>query len=175
MPPADPSIPDIQDIVIPDPLPNYWPLILGLGIGMLILALLALAAFYLFRYLRSRQGKIDPREVARERLHALGRNGGQLSPNEFSLQVSETLKDYLSERYGDPLRYETSEEFLDRLSEARTGHLPLSLCKKLAQFARISDELKFGLPPDAEARKAPLLAQAWEILSDDRNADNSRQ
>ena len=52
-----------------------------------------------------------------------------------------------------------------RLSVARAGPLPVNLQEKLAHFVSTSDELKFGLPPDAEARKAPLLAQAQEIVS----------
>lgn len=165
MPPSDSSIPDIKDIVVPDPLPNYWPLIIGLGIGLLAVALLAVGGYHLFRYLRRRRERTDPQLVALGRLQALGRKGGLLSPNEFSLQVSEALKDYLSERFGDPLRYETGEEFLARLSKAQTGsRLPVSLCNKLAHFVHTSEELKFGLPPDAETRKAPLLVQAQEIV-----------
>ena len=165
MPPTDPPVPDIKDIVIPDPLPDYWPLVIGLGIGLVIVALVAAGGFFLYRYLRSREEKADPRQVALRCLQVIRMKGGQLSSNEFSLRVSEALKDYLSEQYGDPLRYETSEEFLLRMSEAPAASVPVSIQKKLVEFVRISDEVKFGLPPDAEHKKAPLLAQAQEIIS----------
>ncbi|MCB1077034.1 MAG: hypothetical protein KDM64_04305, partial [Verrucomicrobiae bacterium] len=65
---------------------------------------------------------------------------------------------------GDPVRFETGEEFLYRLNQAQANALPMSVREEVGNFLSVSEEIKYGRPPDAEARKLPLLAQAREII-----------
>ena len=87
-----------------------------------------------------------------------------LSANVFSLKVSDILKDYLQDRFHDSFRYETSEEFLNRMSTNPTNPLSQSLQASLSNFVGLCDELKFALPAYADSNKLPLLEEARRII-----------
>ena len=159
------DLPDIQDIIPPEPITNIWPLIGWIAIGVLAVALLVwLLVHFMILDRRRPAPQRSPQQIALQKLGEIARNAGELTPNEFSLQVSDTLKDYLSARFGDPLRFETSEEFLSRISNSPVEWLSAEKRDTVAQFVSISDEIKFGRPPDAEARKPLLLDQARAVI-----------
>ena len=164
---AETDIPDIKDIQVPEALTSIWPLVFWIAGALLVLAVVGGLLYFFYLKDRNRQGpRLSPQQVALRRLREIAAKSGELTPNEFSLQVSETLKDYLSERFGDPLRYETSEEFIARLSQSPNNRLPDSKRQLVAGFVQISDEIKFGRPPDAEERKPHLLQQAQTVVED---------
>lgn len=168
-------LPTIRDEVQgPETLPNLWEtvaLVAGIVIGI---ALLAALIFFLYRKLVvKKKPPTPPVIIARRRVREIAKKTDTLEPNAFSLALSDTLKDYLAARFGDPLRYETSEEFLVRLSEAEASALPVSLREQIVGFLSVADEMKYGRPADAEARKAPLLEQACTILGMETAAEPS--
>lgn len=168
-------LPDIEDIVGPDD----WPMIVRIVLwslgGLGLLAGLGAAAFvFLVKPRRERQ-QPSPLIQALHALRALEEKVEALPPNEFSLKVSDVLKDFFQARFKDPLRYETSEEFLQRLAEMppfaldRPGgprqSLPPELGELVAAFLQTCDEIKYGNRADAAHFKRPLLEHAHRILS----------
>ena len=163
-----PPLPDIKDIADPDSLLSAGEIVALVGFLLALLGLLGVGGYFAWRALnRKPSTQRTPQQIARYRLEELEDEARNLSPNEFSLAVSETLKDYLAARFRDPVRFETSEEFLWRLSEARAQSLPPNLRDDVAGFLSISDEIKYGRPPDAEARKLPLLEKARVVVETD--------
>ena len=159
------DLPDIADIAGPELLPDFWESMGLFAVGLLVLAaVVGLAIFLYVRHTRKKQSLESPLQIVRRRLDELERDAADLPPNEFSVGVSDALKDYLSKRYGDPVRFETGEEFLYRLNQAQANALPMSVREEVGNFLSVSEEIKYGRPPDAEARKLPLLAQAREII-----------
>ena len=166
------ELPDIKEIAGPDTLPDFWELLESVGGVVVALVLVGALVVFILRRLSSRKSAaLSPLAVARRRLDALEREVDSLSANAFSVAVSDALKDYLSQRYGDPLRYETSEEFLQRLSRAGANALPMSARESVTAFLSVADAIKFGRPRDAEARKLPLLAQAREVIREPSPAE----
>lgn len=159
-------LPDIKDIAGPDSLPSLWETI-GLFAGIVAgLALLVGAAVWIFRATsRGRTAGLSPLQQARQRLTELAAQADTLPTNAFSVAVSDTLKDFLSQRFGDPVRFETSEEFLVRLSQTGATTLPPATREAVARFLGMADEIKYGRPRDAEGKKLPLLELARETIT----------
>ncbi|MCB1232235.1 MAG: hypothetical protein KDN19_18435 [Verrucomicrobiae bacterium] len=162
---GNPPLPDIKDIAGPETLPSVWEtvaLIAGIVIGVLLLAALI---YFLYRKLVvTKKPPLTPLTIARRRVREIGGQIDVLESNAFSLALSDALKDYLSARFGDPLRYETSEEFLVRIASAQETALPGSVRDGVTEFLSVADEIKYGRPADGELRKQPLLEKAGSIL-----------
>ncbi|MCB1234440.1 MAG: hypothetical protein KDM91_05170 [Verrucomicrobiae bacterium] len=162
---AQDAPPDIRDVIAPEAPPNYLLMaVVGLC-GLLFLAAITMLIVMILRSQARKRAELTPGAIARKRLEALRARAAEMPPNSFSLGVSEALKDYLNGRFGDAFRFETSEEFLERVSGMAAGRLPEKIGAGVAKFVTLSDEIKFGRPPDAEARKAPLLELALEIVN----------
>jgi len=158
------GLPDIQDIIPPEALPNYWLIILSILGGLLFLGGLTWLMIYFIHKDRDRSHQIPAGRVALKKLDELEKEVTVLSANVFSLKVSDILKDYLQDRFHDSFRYETSEEFLSRMSAALSNPLPQRLRTGLANFVGLCDELKFALPTNADSNKIPLLEEARRII-----------
>ncbi len=159
-------LPDIKDIAGPETLPSLWEMVALIGGIVIGLLLLGALIYFLYRTLtRTRKIAAPPLTVARRRLDSLAEVIDVLDANAFSQGLSESLKNYLTDRFGDPIRSETTEEFLRRLSEARANTLPTSLREKVATFLSVSDEIKYGRSSDAARHKLPLLELAREVLA----------
>lgn len=159
---ADAVPPDgLYDIVVPQAEPSLWPLLLSLVLALLLVAAVA----WLVRHLlRQRQPPIVPPQARALRVFdRIERQQGDLAPNRFVLAVSDALKDYFAERFHDPVRYETTEEFLVRLSHVGT-RLPPAAQQELRDFLTASEEVKFGNRPDASDWTRPLLQRARNLV-----------
>ena len=110
------ELPDIQDIISPDTLPNYWLIIISTLAGLVFLGGLVWLMIFFFRKDQNRSHRIPAGRIALRKLDELEKEVLSLSANAFSLKVSDILKNYLQDRFHDSFRYETSEEFLYRLS-----------------------------------------------------------
>lgn len=157
---------DIRDIMISSPGTNPW-LITAIILGALVLAgaIFALIRFY-FPNKQTDFGP-PPEFVVRERLKKIGAQLDELPPNKASLEISEAIKDFLTKKFKDPIRYETAEEYLNRLSESAEGnHSKLSpaLTEKVRAFISISQELKFAKLKQARERVPALIDQAENIV-----------
>ena len=159
------DIPDILDIYIPEPEPNYWLMALWILLG---LAAIAGVAWLLFHFIREdrrrRQRDASPRSIALSQLARLESEASGMEPNAFALRVSEIVKDYLHASHGDRFRFETAQEFLRRVTDGRGSSLPAPTRQAIAGFVSMCEELKFGRPGDAAERCAPLPDQARRIF-----------
>jgi len=160
------QLPDIEDIALPEPVKSPWPLIIGIVITVVILSVAVWVVVYFLRQDANRKApEMPPHRRALRELEQLEAQRDELSPNQFSQSVSLTLEVYLESQFSDRYRYETSEELIQRLATTASSQVPMSKRQQLVDFAVIAEEIKFGLPPDAEARKLPLLEQARAIVT----------
>lgn len=167
--PAD----DILDIVVLEPRESFTSVAFWLILAALVLAVLGVALWLFFRS-RSKRNATPPPEIrVAQSLKRLQVEREQLEPNHFSLRVSDALKDFLTEKFGEPVRYETTQEFLKRSSESGS-RLPGAAKESLAKFLIASDELKFGNPVDADEKTEPLLQKAGQVIQDCRPTGSSQ-
>lgn len=87
-----------------------------------------------------------------------------MEPNRFAQELSDSLKDYLAERYGEPVRYETAQEFLRRSSEPGATFLPEAASEELRQFLNVAEEVKFGNTTHAASLTGSLLHRAKTVV-----------
>ena len=159
------DIPDILDIYIPQPEPNYWLLALWIVLGVVAVTAVAWLLIHFIREdRRRRQRDASPRSIALAQLARLESEASGMEPNTFALHVSEIVKDYLHASHGDRFRFETAEEFLRRVTDGRGSSLPAPTREAIAGFVTMCEELKFGRPGDAAERCAPLPDQARRIF-----------
>lgn len=158
-PPAD----DILDIVVLAPRESAWGTVAWLLVIAILLVGLGILAWYLLRRFSSRREDTSPEARASRRLRELAERHGEMEPNPFALAVSDTLKDYLVEKFKDPVRFETTQEFLAR-SSTGPSRLPRAARESLQEFLVSTEEIKFGNTSGAEQRTEPLLERAGMIV-----------
>lgn len=155
---------DISDIIIEEPPPNLTPFVLG-GIGVIALGI---GVYYaLKKYLGGRSQPPGPpaEVVARKRLKQIEIEMDESSPNHVSIETSNVVKDLLSTRFGDPIRYETAEEYLGRISRNEPGEgISPTLIELVRNFMSIGQELKFAQLNEARVRLPDLIDQAKKIV-----------
>ncbi len=88
----------------------------------------------------------------------------ELDASRYTLEVSDTLKDYLAQKFKDPVRFETTEEFLARIAKEQT-QLPDAAQQELQSFLVAAEEVKFGNAPDADRRAVPLIKRAENVVN----------
>ena len=158
-----PAADELYDIVVLEPVPPIWPQVFWSVFGILLLVGLCVAIWY-FLNRKSSGAEVTALGKVKARLVEIEKTRFDLAPNQFSLAVSDALKNYLSEKFNDPLRYETSQEFLKRTSQTK-NNLPESARPILLDFLAESDEAKFGHSPDAGSKLLPLLQRADEVVN----------
>jgi len=159
-PPPD----DIYDIVVLAPKDPVWPIYLGAVLLLLVLVAIGLAIWWWRRRSGNKGAALSPEQRVGKRLLELQQTQSSLDPNKFSLELSEALKDYLAEKFDDPIRYETAQEFLNRVSRERSK-MPEAAQQELQQFLLAGEELKFGNTEGAKSRTSPLFEAANRIVT----------
>ena len=153
---------ELYDIVLVEP--QSSPLLL---IIVLVLALLLIAgiAWFVWQYLdRRKTGEsISPGKQAASKLREIESSREQLSGSRYVLALSEVLKDYLTARFSDPVRYETSNEFLFRISSSGS-QLPVNVQNDIAKFLQNSEAIKFGNLSNTEAQAESVGKAVREII-----------
>lgn len=163
----------LYDIVEVAPYAFPWTL-LWTGVG--IVATLAVIAFAMRWFLRrtDRTHSESPHAKALRRLREVEASLSTNEPSRTSLALSELLKDYLAEHFRDSLRYETTPEFLSRISR-ESVNLPVAAQQDLGQFLTSADEIKFGNIPATSAdiqslhHLASRIINLCQTVGDDRN------
>ncbi|GEM_PF-461346 len=161
---AGPSPDELYDIVELAPATSIWRIVFYSLLTLLLLAGVTLIAWYFLKSRRPVAAKDSPVLIAQRQLRDLEQSEGEHDPNRYALALSETLKDFLAATFADPVRYETTQEFLGRLSRQGTS-LPPAAQQELRDFLIAAEEVKFGNAPGSEARTAPLLQKAKNLLS----------
>lgn len=170
------EVADILDIYIPEPTPNYLPMVLWIALALALLILVTWLLFYFIRQDKLRRSQPSgPRTIALSRMSRLESEAANMKPNEFGLRLSDIIKDFLHANYGDRFRFETAEEFLARFHDTNASGLPPVTVQSSSNFVGLCEELKFGRPGDASQRCQPLLEEARRIVNDRPPADASRQ
>lgn len=154
----------IHDIFVPPPEPAWGSMIgvllLALGVFAIVIGLI----LYLLRHReRGANGPSPGQRVMRE-LDGIDRLRADLDPNRFALAVSEALKNYLAERFDDPVRYETTPEFLRRVSQ-RESALPPAAVQELRDFLTTAEEVKFGRSAETAEQSVPLMRSARQLVA----------
>lgn len=155
---------ELYDIIELAPEESIWPL---LSYALLIFLLIVGAVLAIWLFLRSRKPNSvgeAPIRVAERQLRELEMTEGEREPNRYALALSETIKDFLAATFADPVRYETTEEFLGRLSQEGTS-LPPAAQQELREFLVAAEEVKFANTSDSATRTAPLLQKAKNLLT----------
>lgn len=155
---------ELYDIIVLAPEKPVWPLVFYLVLALLLLAALGVWIRYLLRSRKTASGAENASVKAIRQLRELEQSHDTLEPNRFGLALSETLKDYLSATFADPVRFETTQEFLARLARGGTD-LPPAAQQELKEFLVAAEEVKFGNTPDAAERTMPLFHRAKALLS----------
>jgi signal transduction histidine kinase len=159
-----PGADELFDIVILTPKDPVWPLILW---TTSIIAILIGATALTIWVIRSRKpvgSSLSPKERATARFRSVQQRSDELKANEIMLEVSDSLKDYLAEQYNDPLRYETTQEFLARISH-ETTQLPTAAQEQVRGFVVAADEMKFGNTSNSRQKCLPLIETAESIVN----------
>ncbi len=155
---------DIYDIVVLAPKDSILPpLILGILGFFLLLALIGFGLWW-FVWRNSSSPALSARRKILQKLRLLEVRENTMEPNRFSQALSNALKDYLAENYGDPVRYETTEEFLYRSSDAEASSIPQSARDELRQFLTVSEEVKFGNNANAAGLTSELFRRAHSVI-----------
>lgn len=153
----------LYDIIEPQPERELWPYLVFFLFALLFLA----ALVWLVRYLLKARGQAtataSPAERALRELDRIERQQPDLPPNRYAFAVSEALKNYFSERHGDPVRYETAEELLSRLAR-EDSRLPPAAQQGLCDFLTASEEWKFGNRSDTGGAVPRLSHRARQLI-----------
>jgi hypothetical protein len=140
-PSTDDTTGDIRDIRGPISIPYQW-----LWAMYVVAGLLAIAALYaLWRWIRSRvkiKAKL-PYEIALDKLEAARAFMTEDTVREYAFMVSEIIRSYIEQRFGEKAQRRTTEEFLsDLLQQTNT---PLAEYRDLlADFLNHCDLPKFA-------------------------------
>ena len=162
---AAPAAPEgLYDIVVPSPERPLWPVFVFLAIALLLVGGIVWLVIYLLRNRDASSTAPPPAVRTLKELDRVERDHEDLTPNRFSLAVSEALKNYFAERFRDPVRYETTEEFLARLAREGTT-LPPAAQQELRDFLTAAEAVKFGNSPDTAGLTRPLLKSARNLVS----------
>ncbi len=165
--PSSTEMPDILDIYIPEPPPNYMAMALWIALALALAIVVTWLLVYFIRQDKLRRSQPSgPRTVALSRMSRLESEAASMTPSEFGLRLSDIIKDFLHANYGDRFRFETAEEFLSRFNDTTTSGLPPVTRQSLTHFVDLCEELKFGRPGDASQRCQPLLEEARCIVND---------
>src|ERR1041385_733516 len=132
----------LRDIKPPIELPDPWKWV---WIG-LVVALLAVAAWFLWREWRRRRALVPPIPIIPAHVRARRKLEQALAlisqPREFCIVVSDTIRGYLEERFRFHAPDRTTEEFLYELRE--TSLLTPDQKDGLGEFLKRCDLVKFA-------------------------------
>lgn len=132
----------------------------GVGGGMLVLAL---AAFLLGRYVRRQKSK-TPRELAFSSLTKLEQDRETMTAEAFANRAAQTVRQYISDRFGLAAPRRTTEEFLGDLANDSESSL-LTESDHLRAFLKSCDLAKFAGSNLDASQRGELLQSARSFIT----------
>jgi hypothetical protein len=160
-PTLPPAAQDIRDIRGPIAIPSVWPVLLMVAGGILLLAALGAATYWLVRRIRKIRTKtVDELALERlERARALARDGRVA---ELAVELSDAVCEYVEARFQLRAAYRTTEEFLHDLLTMK-GSPVAAHRDRLGEFLGACDLAKFArFALDVEQMQAMIdAAQAF--------------
>ncbi|MCE0522412.1 MAG: DUF4381 family protein [Methylacidiphilales bacterium] len=163
--PSAASAEDIHDIRGPMAIPYEWLWAAYLVGGMAVAAILY-AAWRLFR----RRAPAKPRlpfEVALEKLEAARALMAPATVREYAFTVSEIIRVYIEQRFGEKAAHRTTEEFLSDLLQ-QTGTSLAQHRRRLEDFLGHCDLMKFARWEASVREMESMLESARVFVLDTR-------
>lgn len=143
------------------PVPEKPPVLLWSCVGGGVL-LLALAAYFWKRRARKQRLK-SPREIALASLAGLERSREAVAAEAFANRAAQTVRQYISERFGLAAPRRTTEEFLRELAKQESSPL-IGESDPLRAFLKSCDLAKFAGSHLDSARRDELLEAARDFI-----------
>ena len=136
-----------------------WMVFVG---SFLVLAIAGLIGWLLWRWLRKPKPEQTPRARAIELLQRIRQEITTLTPYEFSIRVSDILRQYVMQQHQMPVTRQTSVEFLESLTAAaQFSEADKSL---LGDFLTRCDLIKFARYDATTADSELLLEEATRFV-----------
>ena len=130
--------------------------------SFLVLAVLGLLGCLVWRWLRKPTPEQTPRDRALESLERVRGEIAQLTPYQFSIRVSDILRQYVMQQYQLPVTRQTSVEFLESLGNApQFSDADKSL---LGDFLTRCDLIKFARYEGTISDSELLLEEATRFV-----------
>jgi hypothetical protein len=131
-------------------------------VSFVTLSLLGLAVWWIMRNLKRPVPPKLPRQKAIEALEQIAEQIEHIEPYQFSIQLSDILRGYVTEQYGLPVTRQTSVEFLEQLARKS----PFSGGEKmlLEDFLNRCDLIKFARYEATSADSRLLLDEAIRFV-----------
>ena len=136
-----------------------WMVFVG---SFLALAVLGLVGWLLWRWLRKPKAEQTPRARAIELLQRVRSEITQLTPYQFSIRVSDILRQYVMQQYQLPVTRQTSVEFLESL--ASTSQFSEEDKSLLVDFLTRCDLIKFARYEATVSDSELLLEEATRFV-----------
>jgi len=155
--------PQLRDIAPPVEVPST-ALPLWLILLLVLLGLIGLALWWR-HFLKSEKKRapgMPPRERSLRLLHLMEERARNVEAYQFSIEVSDLLRDYVVEAYGLAMPQQTSEEFLQTIRYERV--FPEWHKELLASFLRVADEFKYAHRDGSVSENLELLRQAVRFV-----------
>lgn len=151
------AVADIHEIAPPVDYSLVPPWVIYGG-AFLALVVLGLIGWWIRARLRRPKPQPSPRDRALERLDQTAREMESMTPYQFSIRVSDILRQYVTEQYQLPVTRQTSVEFLAALAQKS----PFSKDEKslLEDFLNRCDLIKFARYDATTADSRSLLEEA---------------
>jgi hypothetical protein len=136
-----------------------WMILVG---TLVALSIVAATAWFIIRSRRKQIPIRSPRERTLELLDRMRNEIEELSPYQFSIRVSDILRQYATEQYNLPVTRQTSIEFLNLIKTAS----PFSGDEKmlLEDFLNRCDLIKFARYQATTADSRLLLEEATRFV-----------
>ena len=140
-----------------------WMVFVG---SFITLAIVGLVGWLVWRRLRKPKPEQTPRARAIELLQHVRSEITQLTPYQFSIRVSDILRQYVMQQYRLPVTRQTSVEFLESLAgAAQFSEADKSL---LGDFLTRCDLIKFARYEATESDSELLLEEATRFVQGGR-------
>ena len=130
--------------------------------SFLVLVLLGLVGWLIWRWLRKPKPEQTPRARALELLQRARGEISQLTPYQFSIVVSDILRQYVMQQYQLPVTRQTSVEFLE--SVATSTQFSEADKSLLGDFLTRCDLIKFARYEATESDSELLLEEATRFV-----------
>ncbi len=166
--PEEEQIPDIRDIPPPPEVAEpgggwVWLLIAAAAIIIILVAI-----FVILRLRKAKpapQVSADPvREALRSLRHLSGGASKALAPRELADTIAAAMKPVLAQRFGEPSRALTADEFFDHYRPLIDKRLRSDEGRRLAGILGRCEQMRFAPTPGDAERNSQLVDSALRFL-----------